>query len=385
MPRGRASAAVNQTTGNSFGVGGTSSVTGKTKVGNSGGGGGYWGGRPGGARSGNTDDSGQGTGGSSYVSGYTGAVAVRDNSVNTPRYASDGTTACANGTTDNTCSIHFTGKVFEDPVMISGESAPAEVVGTDEELEYIMDDPDGIEVYGHAGNGHARISLDSVQKQVISGQVIGSPPLPYNSDTYWGIEEEEGEDEEGNPIHTYYNVEYDINWAYKGFVETEDEEGNPIYMEEDIPIDLNETYDTLYGTDFYAYGTPHEYSITYDGVSSDQWCAGSGPGRPCINPFSYYNGLDDKIIANPFSGIYSGIYYKFLGWTTEDNLWPTTSYEIHKGDHGDLELHANWETKSTFTVQYDANGGTTTCPTTSGSYGATWELCDDGATYGNVR
>ena len=384
LPRGRATAAVNQTTGNAFGVGGTSSVTGKTKVGNSGGGGGYWGGRPGGARSGNTDDSGQGTGGSSYVSGYTGAVAVISNAANTPRYASDGTTLCADGTTDNTCSIHFTGKVFEDPVMISGESPSTDIIGTDEELEYIMEEPDGIEVYGHTGHGYARVSLDSVQKQVTSGQVIGSPPLPYGN-TYWGTHEEEGEDEEGVPFYYSYDIEYDINWAYKAIVETEDEEGNPIYMEEDFPIDLNETYDTLYGTEFYAYGTPHEYSITYEGVSENQWYSGYGPGRYYIEHPSHYNSLDEITIPNPVSGMYNGTYYKFLGWTTQDNLSPTTSFEINKGDYGDLELTANWETKSTFTVRYDGNGGITNCPSGSGSYGDFWYLCTDTPTYGNVQ
>ena len=361
VPRGRATAAVNQITGNSFGVGGTSSVTGKTKVGNSGGGGGYWGGRPGGARSGNTDDSGQGTGGSSYVSGYTGAVAVRDNSVNTPRYASDGTTLCTNGTTDNTCSIHFTGKVFEDPVMISGESAPAEVVGTDEELEYIMEEPDGIEVYGHTGHGHARVSLDSVQKQVTSGQVIGSAPLPYGN-TYWGIEEEEGEDEEGVPFYYSYDVEYDIHWM--------DEEGNE--------VDLSEPYNAENGTDLYELGVPHEYSITYVGVEPEQFeVGGTYPEQ--------YNALEEYEIDNPRNGILNGTYYKFFGWTSEDILWPTKTLEISKGDSGNKTFTANWETKSVFKVEYDANGGITTCPTQTGSYGEHWLLCDQGATYGNVE
>ena len=372
-----------QTSGYAFGVGGSGTVyTKETKVGNAGGGGGYWGGYAGEAR--NTTSSGLSSGGSSYISGHTGAVAVINNAANTPRYASDGTTLCANGTTDNTCSIHFTNKVFEDTVMISGDSAPSSVVGTDEELDYMMREPDGSEVYGHAGNGYARVSLDSTTKQVVSGEPIGEAPLPYGN-TYWAKYDDEGADDEGNPTHTYYNVLYDINWAYKGEVETEDDEGNQYYTETDVPIDLNETYDPFYGTDFYAYGTPHEYTITYENADDAFWWYGYGPGRLYIDHPESYNSLEEVSIPNPVSGMHSGTYYKFLGWTGTGLSTSTKDLTIEKGDIGDKVYTANWETKSTFSVTYNANGGTTTCANETGSYNETWYLCTTAPTYGDVQ
>jgi uncharacterized repeat protein (TIGR02543 family) len=369
--RGRVTSRTNQTTGASFGTGGTSGVTGKTKVGNSGGGGGYWGGYAGGARSGNTDDSGQGTGGSSYISGYTGSVAVISNAANTPRYASDGTTLCANGTTDNTCSIHFTGKVFEDPVMISGDSAPTEVVGTDEELEYIMEEPDGIEVYGHAGHGHAKISLESTTKQVTSGQAIGAAPLPYG-DTFTDIVEEEGVDDNDIPYYYSYDVLYDIHWAYK---DSDDE---------DIPIDLGDPYDPSYGTDLYAYGIPHEYSITYNGVSYEE----TNDLFPYdANHPTHYNSLDEFTIDNPVDHYVTSNneYYIFEGWTGTDLVLNTFNLDIQKGDSGNKEFTANWTQKTTFSITYNANGGTTTCPNQTGSYGDRVWICLDEPTYGDVE
>ncbi len=76
-----------------------------------GGGSGYYGGATGFGRTGG--------GGSSYISGYTGCVAITSASSITPRKNSSGAT-CVDGTTDVTCSYHYSGKKFVNPVMKAG-------------------------------------------------------------------------------------------------------------------------------------------------------------------------------------------------------------------------------------------------------------------------
>ena len=55
-----------------------------------------------------------GGGGSSYISGHTGCVAITSNTNTTPK------SGCKTGTTNNNCSIHYSGKIFNDTVMIDG-------------------------------------------------------------------------------------------------------------------------------------------------------------------------------------------------------------------------------------------------------------------------
>ena len=119
---GAVSTGATQTSGASFGIGGTGV--------RSGGGGGYWGGGA------NTYS---GAGGSSYISGHVGCVALQDDSANTPK------TGCSNGTNDVECSIHYSGKYFTDTIMLSGSS---DMPG------YDTSDT----ITGNSGNGHARIT-----------------------------------------------------------------------------------------------------------------------------------------------------------------------------------------------------------------------------------
>ena len=96
-----------------------------------GGGGGYWGGSTGFGK--------PGGGGSSYISGYTGSVAVASASSN------DAKEGCANGTTNINCSKHYSGKRFENPIMIDGAN--------------YMPNTDGTEmIQGKEGNGYAKIT-----------------------------------------------------------------------------------------------------------------------------------------------------------------------------------------------------------------------------------
>lgn len=71
-----------------------------------GGGGGYWGGASGNWK--------PGAGGSSYISGHKGCVAVKSSTSTAPK------TGCANGTGNIACSYHYSEKIFENTVMKSG-------------------------------------------------------------------------------------------------------------------------------------------------------------------------------------------------------------------------------------------------------------------------
>ena len=110
-----------------------------------GGGGGYYGGSNG---HGTT-----GSGGSSYISGHTGSVAIISESDTTAK------SGCTTGTSDNSCSIHYSGKMFTNTIMIDGQGYN----WTNEKGEQVqMPSPSGV-VYatgeGHSGNGYAKIAL----------------------------------------------------------------------------------------------------------------------------------------------------------------------------------------------------------------------------------
>ena len=74
-----------------------------------GGGGGYWGGASGNWK--------PGAGGSSYISGYKGSVAIQASGSTTPM------SGCTNGTTNIECSYHYSGTIFTNGVMKSGDEA----------------------------------------------------------------------------------------------------------------------------------------------------------------------------------------------------------------------------------------------------------------------
>ena len=105
---------VTQTSGNAFGIGQSYNNINGTH-GAAGGGGGYYGGT-----TSTTGYGGPGTGGTSYISGHIGAVAVESADSNTPVTVND--TLCANGTTELLCSLHYSGKKFVDTVMIEGNN-----------------------------------------------------------------------------------------------------------------------------------------------------------------------------------------------------------------------------------------------------------------------
>ena len=124
----------------SFGKGGTPTYGGDRCNSSiaTGAGAGYYGG---GAYNRNIDSNGMGSAGSgsSYISGYTGSVAITAEGDLTPK------SGCSNGTTNQACSVHYSGREFTDAIMKSGNEEMPNHTGTG----YIT---------GNTGDGYVRIT-----------------------------------------------------------------------------------------------------------------------------------------------------------------------------------------------------------------------------------
>ncbi|MBR1416333.1 MAG: cadherin-like beta sandwich domain-containing protein, partial [Bacilli bacterium] len=126
----------------SFGVGGNAGTTG------TGGGAGYFGGGAGVKSDANA--TGYGAGGSSFISGYPGVVAVTSEDNISPKEIDD--VQCATGNDNSECQVHYSGKVFEEAEMIDGTSTMPKHDGTEDTMT------------GNAGNGYARITFVDLNK-----------------------------------------------------------------------------------------------------------------------------------------------------------------------------------------------------------------------------
>ena len=168
---------VSQTEGWAFGYG----ANGVKRYGNidvAGGGGGYWGGR-----SGNNSGYGEtGSGGSSFISGHVGAIAIISSESNSPRKDLNNT-VCANGSTDITCSKHYSGKVFTNTVMMFGGDTTMP-----------KKDGSGTE-QGSYDNGAARITMLDLSRNNYLDVLNISSFKKVN-----GVEVEESKDSQVNPI-----------------------------------------------------------------------------------------------------------------------------------------------------------------------------------------
>lgn len=123
-----------QTTGYQFGVGKDGEGKGASD-GVAGGGGGYWGGT-----SGNSSALEVGSGGSGYISGHTGCVAIASASATTPK------AGCEDNTTNQSCSVHYSKKQFFGTVLLDGTSEIPTYDGSSTMI-------------GNSGHGHAKIYL----------------------------------------------------------------------------------------------------------------------------------------------------------------------------------------------------------------------------------
>ena len=137
-----------------FGYGGAGTYSKRTpKVsGGAGGGGGYYGG--GGSEACASNCGGSAGGGSSYVSGHIGCVGITSLDDASPKKN------CGVGTTDISCSIHYSNKVFINTLMIDGDGHKWTTT-TAGDIER-MPNPNGgycDSGIGNAGNGYARIHL----------------------------------------------------------------------------------------------------------------------------------------------------------------------------------------------------------------------------------
>ena len=125
-----------QTSGSNFGY--ASDVTSNNDSG--GAGGGYYGGLV------TNNSNGGGGGGSGFISGLKGCVAIKSSSDTSPRLDSNNE-VCADGTTDITCSKHYSGKVFRNAKLIAGDKSMPDY---DSETNGTM--------IGNINDGHARIT-----------------------------------------------------------------------------------------------------------------------------------------------------------------------------------------------------------------------------------
>ena len=148
---------VNQTSGNSFGIGGTTPTSG----GGGGGAGGYYGGR--------TAAWVQGTGGSSYISGYAGCIAIKSATDRTPKVTTY---------TNIEDSYHYSGKIFIQAKMLAGNEE--------------MPQPNDETSVGHSGNGYAKItfinSIDFTYDYTGSEQTFVADNTGYYKLEVWGAQ-----------------------------------------------------------------------------------------------------------------------------------------------------------------------------------------------------
>ena len=134
---GSISKGATQTKGYQFGVGKDGSGVGASD-GVAGGGGGYYGGE-------SKDYSGDGgeesgSGGSGYISGHIGCVAIQAQDNITPK------NGCTDGTTDITCSYHYSNKIFTNTIMKAGNEEMPTLNGKGS-------------MTGNSGNGYVKITV----------------------------------------------------------------------------------------------------------------------------------------------------------------------------------------------------------------------------------
>ena len=97
-------------------------------------------------------------GGSSFISGHAGCVAITSQDNTTPRNDSNSST-CQDGTTDITCSYHYSNIIFKNTIMVDGNGYNWTTV---KGKQTQMPSHDGTTtIVGNSGNGYARITLIS--------------------------------------------------------------------------------------------------------------------------------------------------------------------------------------------------------------------------------
>ncbi len=129
----------------------------------------------------------------------------------------------------------------------------------------------------------------------------------------------------------------------------DDKQANPIMTGESDPAEVYILY---------AQWSPVEYRITYH-------CNG-GPNNDDNMATGYNAESDDIPIKAPEREDWP-VGYQFGGWYTDSSYRNKTNV-IKSGSHGDIDLYAKW-VPYTYTVHFDANGGTGTMNDETFSYG----------------
>ncbi len=126
----------------------------------SGGGGGYYGGATGGSIA--SAVVGGASGGSSYISGYTGCVAITSASSITPK------SGCSNGTSAISCSYHYSGSKFINATMKAGNQSMPTQSGSST-------------MTGNSGNGYAKatpvVPTVTVPSSITKGTQLASSQI----------------------------------------------------------------------------------------------------------------------------------------------------------------------------------------------------------------
>ena len=131
-----------------FGYGATHDATLSAQ---SGGGSGYYGGA--------AANMNGGAGGSSFISGYVGSLAIKEGSTSEPRALKDG---CTSSSRSVECATHYSGLKFTDGVMIDGKGCNWST-GSATNCGVNQPQPDGTNATGRSGTGYARITLISYE------------------------------------------------------------------------------------------------------------------------------------------------------------------------------------------------------------------------------
>ena len=105
----------------------------------------------------------------------------------------------------------------------------------------------------------------------------------------------------------------------------------------------------------YAKWSIVKYSIEYN-LNDGKLATGKS------NPVEYTVETADIVLENP-----TKYGYEFIGWKYKDDsdVNASTDFSIKKGTTGNLSIVAVWKALDTYTVSYDANGGTGTIETQS--------------------
>ena len=362
----------------SFGIGGYGT---NSLKGNSSGGGGYYGGGIG-IHTG-WDMTGGG-GGSSYISGHDGCIAITGENDLTP--SSD--------------SIHYSGRVFTDTVMIDGSGYQWTNTKSDTVVGMPKTSGTGTET-GHLGTGYAKIGTteetfhtvtfkhtgeDDFTVYVIDGEKVVRPNVYLTASTgytvhSWEINGTTTEWDFDDPVtedlvlKTYKTIDtYNITYNITGGTVS----GNPdTYTVEDLPISLNNPTPTEPGyiftgwtgtglsektmnvtipvnstgdREYTAHFEKEKYTITYN-------LNGGDLETGVTNPEEYYVDTPDITLNNPAREGYT-----FLGWTGSNGTTPTNVI-IATGSTGNKTYTANYQIDS-HTATFDSNLGSTAVPLT---------------------